>query len=345
MRNQVLASIAALTLAIVPAAGQATKTAPKANTAPAAKATWTAPRTADGQIDLQGVWTNNTVTPLQRPRELAGKEFYTEAEVAKLQKNQQDRLAVNYVEGEPPANHSGVPGAAAEYVHYDHAQFGLDWLQSTMAWNRRTSLIVGPDGRIPPLTPDAQKRVAARAASEKGHEFDGPENRPLGSRCVVRDNVGPPLLPTRYNSNFRIAQSPGYVVIEAEEIHDSRVVRLDGRPHLPKNVRQWMGDSIGRWEGNTLVVDTTNFTDRAPFSGAQNLHVIERLTRTDQDTILYQFTVEDPGMWTKPWSGEIPVKKIAGPLWEYACHEANYGLENTLRGARVGDAEATKKTK
>ena len=234
MRNQVLASIAALTLAIVPAAGQATKTAPKANTAPAAKATWTAPRTADGQIDLQGVWTNNTVTPLQRPRELAGKEFYTEAEFAKLQKNQQDRLAVNYVEGEPPANHSGVPGAAAEYVHYDHAQFGLDWLQSTMAWNRRTSLIVGPDGRIPPLTPDAQKRVAARAASEKGHEFDGPENRPLGSRCVVRDNVGPPLLPTRYNSNFRIAQSPGYVVIEAEEIHDSRVIRLDGRPHLPK---------------------------------------------------------------------------------------------------------------
>jgi len=283
MRNQVLASIAAFTLAIVPAALQATKTAPKSNTAPAAKATWTAPRT-DGQPDLQGVWTNNTVTPLQRPRELAGKEFYTQAEFAKLQKNQQDRLAVNYVEGEPPANHSGVPGAAAEFVHYDHAQFGLDWLQSTMAWNRRTSLIVGPDGRIPPLTPDAQKRVAARAAGEKGHEFDGPENRPLGSRCVVRDNVGPPLLPTRYNSNFRIAQSPGYVVIEAEEIHDSRVIRVDGRPHLPNNVRQWMGDSIGRWEGNTLVVDTTNFTDRAPFSGAQNLHVIERLTRTDQDT-------------------------------------------------------------
>jgi hypothetical protein len=127
------------------------------------------------------------------------------------------------------------------------------------------------------------------------------------------------------------------VAIEAEEIHDVRIIRLDGRPHLPKNIRQWMGDSIGRWEGNTLIVDTTNFTDQTPFEGAQNLHVIERLTRTGEETLLYQFTVEDPGMWTKPWSGEVPVKKITGPVWEYACHEGNYGLENTLRGARVSE--------
>jgi hypothetical protein len=334
MRHRVLTMLA-LALAIVPAAAQTTKEPPKEKTAAAVKGTWTPPRTPDGQPDLQGVWTNNTVTPLQRPKELAGKEFYTDAEMAEVQKRQRDRLAVNYVEGEPPANHSGVRGAPAENVHYDHAQFGLDWLQSGIVWNRRTSLIVGPDGTIPPLTPEARKRLAEMAAKEKSHEFDGPENRPLGARCIARDNVGPPLLPTRYNSNFQIVQAPGYVAIEAEEIHDVRIIRLDGRPHLPKNVRQLMGDSIGRWEGNTLVVDTTNFTDQTPFEGAKNLHVIERITRTGEDTIIYQFTVEDPGMWTKPWSGEVLVKKIQGPLWEYACHEGNYGLENTLRGARV----------
>jgi len=334
MRNHVLTSMVMLVLAVIPAVGQTTKETPKANAAAAVKRTWTPSRTPDGQPDLQGVWTNNTVTPLQRPKELAGKEFYTEKELAELQKRQTDRLSVNYVEGEPPANHSGVPGAPPEYVHYDHAQFGLDWLQSGISWNRRTSLIVGPEGTIPPLTPEARKRRAEIAAMEKGHEFDGPENRPLGARCIARDNVGPPLLPTRYNSNFQIVQAPGYVAIEAEEIHDVRIIRLD-RPHLPKNVRQWMGDSIGHWEGNTLVVDTTNFTDQTPFEGSQNLHVIERITRTGEDTIFYQFTVEDAGMWTKPWSGEVPVKKITGPIWEYACQEGNYGLENTLRGARV----------
>jgi len=332
--------MAVLLLAVLPAAGQA----PKANTAPAVKATWTPPHTPDGQPDLQGVWTNNTLTPLQRPKELAAKEFYSEAELVEAQKRQRERLAQDFVEGEPPANHSGVPGAPAEYVHYDHAQFGLDWLQSKVNWNRRTSLIIGESGTIPPLTPEAQKRLAVIAAKEKGHEFDGPENRPLGSRCVARDNVGPPLLPTRYNSNLQIVQGPGYVAIEAEEIHDVRIIRLDGRPHLPKSIRQWMGDSVGHWEGNTLVVDTTNFTDRSPFPGAQNLHVTERITRTGPDSIVYQFKVEDPGMWTRSWSGEVLVNKIPGPLWEYACHEGNYGLENTLRGARVAETEGAKKT-
>src|SRR5437016_4202206 len=199
MTNVILTSMAALLLAILPAAGQA----PKPNTAAPPKPTWTPPHTPDGQPDLQGVWTNNTLTPLQRPKELAAKEFYTEAELAEAQKRQRERLAEDYVEGEPPANHSGVPGAPAEYVHYDHAQFGLDWLQSKVNWNRRTSLIVGESGTIPPLMPEAQKRLAARAAKEKGHEFDGPQNRPLGSRCVARDNVGPPLLPTRYRSEER----------------------------------------------------------------------------------------------------------------------------------------------
>jgi hypothetical protein len=344
MRNRVLACVGALALTIVTAAGQATTSAPKAKAAPAAKTTWTAPRTPDGQPDLQGVWTNNSVTPLQRPRELAAKEYYTEGELADVQKKQRERLALDDQEGEPPANHSGIPGAAAETVHYDHAQFGLDWLQTRVAWNRRTSLIVGPTGTIPPLTGAAKDRLATMAAKEKGHELDGPENRPLGARCLVRENVGPPLLPTRYNSNLQITQGPGYVAIETEEIHDVRLIPLDGRPHLPKSLRQWMGDSVGHWEGDTLVVDTTNFTEMSPFKGAQNLHVIERIRRADAETILYQFTVEDPGMWTKPWSGEVPIKKISGQLYEYACHEANYGLENTLRGARVAE-EAAKKAR
>jgi hypothetical protein len=280
---------------------------------------------------------------LQRPKELAGKEFYSESELAQVRQKQLERYELDEKEGEPAANHSGVAGAAPETVHYDHAQFGLDWLQSKLNWNTRTSLIVGPEGTIPPLTPQARDRRDTSAAAAKGHEFDGPENRPLEARCMARANVGPPLLPTRYNSNLQIIQGQGYVAIETEEIHDVRVIPTNGRPHLAKSVRQWMGDSVGHWEGNTLVVDTTNFTDLSTFAGAQNLHVIERLTRTGEDTLLYQFTVQDPGMWTKPWSGEVPIMRINGQLYEYACNEANYGLENTLRGARVADAEAAKK--
>ena len=333
MRNYVLTLMGLLMLAVVPAAGQATK------------ATWTPPRTPDGQPDLQGVWTNNSVTPLQRPKELGAKEFYTDTELAELQKQQRERLKRDYDEGEgqAPSNHSGIAGAPADDVHYDFAQFGLDRLQSTVAWNRRTSLIVGPEGTIPSLTAEAKKKLDEAEAKEKGHEFDSAEHRPLEARCIARASVGPPLLPTGYNSNLQIVQGSGYVVIEAEEIHDVRVIPLDGRAHLPKNIRQWLGDSVGHWEGNTLVIDTTNFTDRTPFPGAQNLHVTERITRIDEDTILYQFTVEDPGMWTKPWSGEVPIKKIRGQIYEYACHEANYGLENTLRGARAAEAQAAAK--
>ncbi|HEV2201157.1 MAG TPA: hypothetical protein VGR73_15165 [Bryobacteraceae bacterium] len=343
MRNRVLACVSVLALAIVTAAGQVTTAASKAKPAAAAKAAFTPPHTPDGQPDLQGVWTNNSVTPLQRPKELGAKEFYTDAELVAVQKAQRERLALDDQEGEPAANHSGVEGAPAENVHYDHAQFGLDWLQSKISWNRRTSLIVGPEGTIPPLTAEARKRLAAMAAKEKGHELDGPENRPLGARCITMARVGPPVLPARYNSNLQIVQGPGYVALETEEIHDARMIPVDGRPHIPKNIRQWLGDSVGHWEGNTLVVDTTNFTDLSPFPGAQNLHVVERFTPVDPETILYQFTVEDPGMWTKPWSGELSMTKMTGQLYEYACHEANYGLENTLRGARVADAEAAKK--
>jgi hypothetical protein len=228
-------------------------------------------------------------------------------------------------------------------VHYDFSQFGLDRAQAKLAWNRRTSIIVGPEGTIPLLTPDARKRLAEMRAKAKGHEFDGPENLSLGARCIARVNVAP-LIPSAYNSNLQIVQGDGYVAIETEMIHDVRIIPTDGRAHIPGNIRQWYGDPVGHWEGNALVIDTTNYTDLNPFRGAQNLHVIERLTRADQDTILYQFTVEDPGMWTKPWSGELPITKINGQIYEYACHEANYGLADTLRGARVAEAEAAKKS-
>ena len=342
MSNRCLASTAALAASamvvlLMPAAnGQAASPAAKTTTAPAGKI-YTPPRTADGKPDLQGVWTNNTVTPLERSKGLAAKEYYTEAELADAQKKERERLDANLEEGRPTE-----PGTAAD-VHYDFAQFGLDRGQAKMAWNRRTSLIVGPDGRIPPMTPEARKRVADMAAKEKGHELDGPENRPLGARCIARAQTGPPLLPSAYNSNLQIVQGAGYVTIESEMIHDVRIIPLDGRPHISPSIKQWMGDSVGHWEGNTLVIDTTNFSDLNPYPGAQNLHVVERLTRVDPETILYEFTVEDPGMWTKPWSGELPITKIQGQLYEYACHEANYPLANTLRGARVAEAEAAKK--
>ena len=325
----------ALLLAAMLAAGQTVTPAVKTT---ATKA-WTPPRTADGHPDLQGVWTDNTVTPFERSKTLGSKEFYTEAELAENQKKEGARLALNEEEGLPTQ-----PGTAAD-VHYDFAEYGLDKSQSKLVWNRRTSIIVGSEGTIPAVTPEGRARAAAFAAKDRGHEFDGPENRPFGARCIVQNTVGPPMRPSGYNSNLQIVQGAGYMVIETEMVHDARVVALNGRPHPPASIHQWFGDSIGHWEGDTLVVDTTNFTDVYPFPGAQNLHVVERFTRADDDTILYKFTVEDPGMWTKPWSGELPITKIKGQIYEYACNEANYGLANTLRGARVAEQEAAAEKK
>jgi hypothetical protein len=305
--------------ASLPAAAQALKPAPaKANG-------WVQPRTPDGQPDIQGVWTNGSAVPLERPANLGAKEFYTEAEAAQLLKE-------------------GARGdrAALPEAHYDLSQFGLQTGQTKMAANLRTSLIVGPEGRIPPYTPEARKRLAERAAKLKGHEFDSAQTRPLGERCLLWPQEGPPMLPMGYNSNLEIVQSPGWVAILSEMIHDTRMIPLDGRPHLPPEIRQWRGDSRGHWEGNTLVVDTTNFTDKTAFRGStENLHVIERFTRTAEDTLLYEFTVEDPATWTKPWTAQMPMLKIEGPIFEYACHEGNYGLANNLSGARAAEkAEA-----
>ncbi len=291
---------------------------------------WKTPRTPDGHPDLQGIWTNASITPLERPAELGAKEFFTAEEAAEDQK----RALV-------PQSTAQRGGTEA---HYEFTQFGLDRTQFQIAFSRRTSMIVGPEGRIPPLTAEAQQRIADRAAGLKGHEFDGPESRGIQERCLVWGTEGPPMLPPGYNSYLQILQTPTYVMILQEMIHDARIIPLDGRPHVPQSVRRWLGDSRGRWEGDTLVVDTTNFTDKTNFRGSrQDLHVVERFTRVDENTIRYEFTVDDPTTWTRPWSAELPLAKDKGPIYEYACHEANYGIANNLKGARAVEKDPSKK--
>jgi len=315
-----------------PAATQAARTTVSTNKA------WTPPRTPGGAPDLQGIWTNNTLTPLERPKELGAKEFYTEAELEDLIKKDRNRVALNLEEGRPTE-----PGTNAD-VHYDYTQFGTDRGQAKLSWNRRTSLIVGERGTLPPMLPAARQRNADIAAKTRGHELDGPEDLSLSSRCIVDAQESVPMLSGGYNNNLQIVQGAGSVAILNEMNHSVRVVAMDGRPHLPADVHQFRGDSIGHWEGNTLVVDSTNFTDRNPFHGSgDKLHVVERFTRVDADTILYQFTVEDPETWDQPWTAETAWSKVDGPILEYACHEGNYSMRNTLLGARVAEQEAAEK--
>ncbi len=286
----------------------------------------TSPRSF-GERDLQGIWTNATVTPLERPAEFAGKEFLTEAEAAAFEKRARDRNDADRREGDAEAD------LATGYND-------LFWERGrSVVSTRRTSLVVDPpDGRIPPLTPEAQAKAAARAEARRLRPADGPEDRSLDDRCIVRGTSGPPMLPAGYSNNYQIVQSADSVAILVEMIHDARIIPIDAvnaRPHLSGNIRQLTGDPRGRWEGRTLVVDTTNFTDRRPFRGSGgHLHVTERFTRADATTLLYQFTVDDPETFTRPWSGEIPMKKIVGPIFEYACHEGNYSMAYILSAAR-----------
>jgi hypothetical protein len=332
MKHRFLASTAALafTLAVVslapaPVAGQSRLAPPKK---------WTPPRTPDGQPDLQGIWSNATITPFERPKELAGKEFFTEQEAADYEKK---------IVRESNRDLRGRDADADLKGAYNELWFDRG---TKVVPTRRTSLVVDPrDGKLPPLTPEAQKTAAVR--EEIGQRPpEGPEDLPLPVRCLVWPAVGPPMLPTAYNNNYQILQSPGYVTIVTEMIHDVRIIPLDGRPHIPQNIRRWLGDSRGRWEGQTLVVDSTNFTDKTHVSGSdRNLHLIERFTRTDANTILYQFTVEDPTAFTLPWKGEVPLTKTPGPIYEYACHEGNYSMENMLKGARAQEKEAAEAAK
>jgi hypothetical protein len=306
----------------MPAAGQASTKAK----APA-KA-WTQPRTPDGQPDLQGFWTNSTLTPLERPSELAGKQVLTEQEAVEYQRRVQEQA-----DASPP----GVLGRALGALWFERGE---------VVAGRRSSLIVDPpDGRIPPLTPAAEKLAAARAQERSLHPADGPEDRSLQERCLLWGGAGPPMMPTAYNSTYQIVQSRGYVMIFVEMIHDARIIPLDGRPHLGPEIRLWLGDSRGHWEGNTLVVDTTNFNGQTAFRGSsEHLHLIERFTRTDAETIRYEFTIDDPATFTRSWKAEIPMRKTDGPIYEYACNEGNYALADILKGARVEEKRAAQES-
>jgi len=303
-------------------------------------------RTPDGQPDLQGFWSNATYTPLERPDKVT-KEFYTPAEAVAVEKAAAAR-----------ENEQTDPGTVAD-VHYDFTQFGLDRSQATLARTLRTSLIVDPkNGKLPPITEEGKRVLAARAEEVKklGGRWDSAQANQLDDRCIIMAGPGPPMMDAAYNSNYQIVQSPVYVMILTEMIHDVRVIPLDpstgsgspraesrgdGRLNAPTQVRQWMGVSRGRWEGETLVIETTNFNGKNPFRGStENMKVVERLRRVSEDVIEYNFTVEDKSMWERPWSAEAVMRKTNGPLFEHACHEGNYGLYNTLVGARLEEKQA-----
>jgi hypothetical protein len=310
--------------------------------------TWKPARTPDGQPDLQGVWANNNATPLERPPELAGRATLTNEEVAALK-----QAAAKVYSGDGDAAFGDTifrsvlasvkEGKVAPHekgkdeIDFGTGDYNSFWIVAR-DWDNRTSLITDPpDGKLPPMTPAGEQRRDTAAAALK-RPAQGPEDRSLGERCIT---FGTPSLRAGYNSYYQILQTPGYVVILMEMAHDARIIPLDGRPHPPSTVRQWMGDSRGHWEGDTLVVDTTNYAPRGfRTESSEKLHVIERFTRTGPENIKYEFTIDDSATWTKPWSAMIPLRYSSDQLFEYACHEGNSGLEGILAGARADEAAA-----
>jgi hypothetical protein len=283
---------------------------------------WRPPRTPDGKPDLQGIWDYRSATPLERPARFEGREFMTPAEVVEY-----ERLAAEREDGRPPDD-----PRTEQSVHPSW------WLEygKTVIKTARTSLIVDPsDGKVPPLTAEGEKRQAARRAAAKTRgPSDNPEDRGLFERCITR-GVPAGMLPGPYNNNLQIIQTPAHVVLFTEMIHDARIVPMASGRHNPSHMREWLGDSRGHWEGDTLVVETINFRDDIVFRGSSaNLHLVERFTLVDNDTLEYRFTVTDPSTWTRPWTVSFPMIRTEGPIYEYACHEGNYGLMNILSGAR-----------
>ena len=316
----VLLMLVAADLAFVPVAGQSPAPAPAAKKV-ASK--WTPPRTAWGEPDLQGLWSYATVTPLERPVNQAGKDVLNGEEVAAV--NNEARNGADRRDG----------GAEADLARAYNA-FWYDRGKST----GRTSLVVDPaDGRLPSLTPAGRAKVAALAA--RGDSYEGPEDRPLQERCITYHGVPP--LPSGYNNTYQIFQTPGYVAIVDENIHDVRGIPLDGRPHVGKAIRQWNGDSRGHWENDTLVVETTNYSPKTTFkfpTSGDTLRAVERFTRVAPDTIDYRFTIEDPAMYTRPWTVALPLANLPDyVIYEYACHEGNYAIAHALSGARAQEAD------
>ena len=291
----------------------------------------------DGRPLFDGIWNSATVTPLERPPQLKDKAFFTPEEAAEWERQVAQRNE------EPP------PGAAAKSTGTGTYNTFFREFGSQTVKTRRTSIITEPmDGRLPALTPEAaavrQRRLEAMKTPGSAQDTG------LQDRCLAFVTAGPPMLPYSYNSNYQILQTREAIVVYAEMNHDTRIIYLDGRPHLPPTIRLWMGHSIGRWEGDTLVVETTNFNDAGGYYGSaggnfgwdRNLRLIERLSLLDRDTLLYQFEMNNPTAFTQPWKGELTMTRTSGPIYEYACHEGNYALPNMLSGYRVSEGQAVK---
>jgi len=301
---------------------------------------WVAPRTVGGQPDMQGVWANNNMTPLERPRQFQGRATMSDQELADLKAKVKtlldggdafffDELILAALEGKEKFKSSDT-----QTGNYDQS-----WL-SDRVFDNRTSLIIDPpDGRIPPTVPGFAERSRARAAAApKRGPADRAQDLGLSTRCV---HFGTPNLMAGYQSYFALTQSPDTVVLRTEMIHDARVIPLDGRTHVSKAITMYHGDSVGRWEGDTLVVDTTNFSPQTSFRGStEGFHLVEKFRRVADDTLEYYVTIDDPTVWSKPWTLMIPLKKTGEEMFEYACHEGNYGLPAILRGARAAEAAA-----
>ena len=283
-------------------------------------------RTPDGHPDIQGIWDYRTMTPLERPAELGNQQFFSAEEASAFR-----RQGLARRNKDQRAEEVG----ASQDVRNAYNEFWWDYGKSLTA-DLRTSLIVDPpDGQIP--------YRPGQDAARRTRGYDGPESRGLWERCLTRDL---PRLSGAYNNNFQIIQSAGHVAIVNEMIHEVRVIPLDERPHVNEGIRQWQGDARGRWDGDTLVVETTNFTDQTNFRGSRkNLHLVERFTRVDADTLLYEFTAEDPTVWTQPWSAMVPMLRNSERMYEYACHEGNYGMTNLLAGARVQEKASVEAVK
>jgi hypothetical protein len=373
MRIRVSRFIGPLTIAVAigwfvsGSAGAQTRRPAGAPTPAAANA-----RTADGHPDFQGVYEIATITPLERPAQFGTRANLTREEAAAMELYEAQRQVKNDAplsadRGAPPVGgDTSTPKSYLEVLERfgGGAVGGYNnfWLAGgtkviTVNGEKRASIVVDPpDGRIPPMKPEARRRQAAllvdpgaseaAAANGRPGAFDGPELRPLAERCLLGfgSTSGPPTLPNYFYNNLKqIVQTPTTIMILVEMVHDARIIRMNAE-HLPQTVRKWMGDSVGHWEGDTLVVDTTNFTNKTQFQGASDqLHVVERFTRVNATTLLYHFTVDDPQTWDKPWSGEYPWNATDEHIYEYACHEGNYALGDMLRGARAQEREAAQK--